>query len=232
LADLAERELNEIKTTILLAEDHEITRIGLKILLEQIPGMSVIAEAGDGNTAVAKTSQLNPDIVLMDIGMPGMDGIEATRVIKEKIPATKVLVVTSHEEESTVFASFSAGADGYCSKDAPKERLAVAIQTVLDGRIWMDPRIASLVLTTFRRVSSAPQYDSGGHVPATREPVLSERELDVLRLVVDGMSNQEISEKLSISPETVKTHMKHILDKLSVSDRTQAAVKALREGLL
>jgi two-component system, NarL family, response regulator LiaR len=232
LADLAERELNETTTTILLAEDHEITRIGLKILLEQIPGMSVIAEAGDGNAAVAKTSQLNPDVVLMDIGMPGMDGIEATRVIKEKIPATKVLVVTSHEEESTVFASFSAGADGYCSKDAPKERLAVAIRTVLDGRIWMDPRIASLVLTTFRRVSSAPQADSGGHVAATREQVLSERELDVLRLVVDGMSNQEISERLSISPETVKTHMKHILDKLSVSDRTQAAVKALREGLL
>jgi two-component system, NarL family, response regulator LiaR len=224
--------MNDNKTTILLAEDHEITRIGLKILLEQIPGMSVIGEAGDGLSAVQKVSELSPNVVLMDIGLPGMDGIEATRVIKEQSAGTKVLVVTSHEEESTVFASFGAGADGYCSKDAPKERLAAAIKTVVDGRVWMDPRIASLVLTTFRRVSSGPQTDSGSQVPAVREPVLSEREMDVLRLVVEGMSNQEISERLAISPETVKTHMKHILDKLAVSDRTQAAVKALRDGLL
>jgi DNA-binding NarL/FixJ family response regulator len=223
--------LPESTTRILLAEDHEITRIGLKILIEQIPGMQVIGEAADGVAAIKRTNELRPDVVLMDIGLPGIDGIEATRAIKKENTDTKVLVVTSHEEESTVFASFGAGADGYCSKDAPKERLAVAIQTVLDGRIWMDPRIASLVLTTFRRVSTGAG-DSQDQKPATKESSLSDRETDVLRLVVDGLSNQEISERLSISPETVKTHMKHILDKLAVSDRTQAAVKALREGLL
>jgi DNA-binding NarL/FixJ family response regulator len=223
--------LDDGNITVLLAEDHEITRIGLKILLSQIPGIKVIGETADGLSAVEKTCELKPDVVLMDIGLPGIDGIEATKRIKEKCNGTNVLVVTSHEEEATILASFSAGAEGYCSKDAPKERLAVAIRTVKDGRIWLDPRIASLVLSTFRRVSTAPSQADPGSTRG-RESVLSEREMEVLRLVVDGKSNQEISESLGISPETVKTHMKHILDKLAVSDRTQAAVKALRDGLL
>jgi NarL family two-component system response regulator LiaR len=211
---------------IYLAEDHEITRVGLKLTLETIPGFSVIGEAADGKQAVVEVDKAQPDVVLMDIGLPILDGIDATRIIKERHAKIRVIMLTSHESDRDIFAALGAGADGYCLKEVSGPRLAMAIRAVHDGAAWLDPSIASRVLKACAQVTpQAPAKPTG-------DSTLSQREIEVLRLVVEGMSNQEIASRLSLSIETVKTHMRHIMEKLAVDDRTQAAVKALREGLV
>lgn len=204
---------------ILIVEDHEITRLGVKAALERIGGFIVIAEAEDGNSAVAKALAEKPDVVLMDIGLPALNGIDATRQIKESVPDVGVIVLTSHEGDQDIFAAFGAGADGYCVKDLPSDQLVMAIRSVHAGAGWIDPRIATRVL----RAQASQQ-------PA--DPPLSQRELEVLRLLVDGLSNQQMADRLCLSIETVRTHVRHITEKMAVSDRTQAAVKALRKGLV
>lgn len=211
----------------LLVEDHEITRLGLRKALERLSEISIVAEAADGKTSVSKAIELRPDLVLMDIGLPEMDGIEATRLIKEALP-TKVIIITSHEGEDDVFAGLSAGADAYCLKGASPSQLANAIRAVMDGAIWLDPGIAKHVLAQVNGRSAKPQLQL-----ETTETTfgLSDREKQVLNLVVDGLSNQEIADRLFLSQDTVKTHLRHVMEKLRVSDRTQAAVKAIRCGL-
>jgi DNA-binding NarL/FixJ family response regulator len=215
--------------TTLLVDDHEITRIGLRKVLELVPIVTIVDEAADGKSAVEKAIELKPDLVLMDIGLPLMDGIEATSAIKSG-GSSKVIIVTSHEDDEDVFAGLAAGADAYCLKDISPAQLAIAIQSVMDGAMWLDPAIARRVVQGLGSGPPEPQS------PSTSAPSdsfgLSARELEVLTLVVDGATNQQIAEKLFLSAETVKSHMHNLMKKLSVSDRTQAAVKALRQGLV
>jgi DNA-binding NarL/FixJ family response regulator len=219
---------------IFIAEDYEITRVGLRLTLAHVADFNVVGEAEDGLTAVDMVVKLKPHVVLMDIGLPGLDGIDATHRIKEESPDTRIIILTSHDSDRDVFAALGAGADGYCLKEVSSVHLASAIRAVADGVAWLDPAVAKRVLQA--SVTNAPKPVSindakSAKPPATNSP-LSQRELDVLLLVVEGNSNQEIADKLILSVETVKTHMRHIMEKLCVSDRTQAAVKAMREGLV
>ncbi|MCC7531529.1 MAG: response regulator transcription factor, partial [Candidatus Melainabacteria bacterium] len=183
--------------------------------------------------AVDSILSLKPDVVLMDIGLPTMDGIEATKKVKELAPDCKVIMLTSHDSDRDVFAALAAGADGYCLKEVSGTQLAMAIRCVADGAAWLDPGVASRVLKACAVGGNVPQSAvSMTKQPTAAQQSLSQRELDVLKLVVDGLSNQEIADKLVVSVETVKTHMRHIMEKMAVSDRTQAAVKAMREGLV
>lgn len=219
---------------IFIAEDHEITRVGLKLTLEHVPGFRVVGEAEDGRGTVKRVVELKPHVVLMDIGLPLMDGIDATCRIKEEAPGTRVIMLTSHDNDRDIFAALGAGADGYCLKEVSGSQLTMAIRAVADGVAWLDPGVASRVLRAVATVTpTAPGSEDSATKPSTPgASPLSQRELDVLRLVVEGLSNQEIADRLILSVETVKTHMRHIMEKLAVSDRTQAAVKAMREGLV
>jgi NarL family two-component system response regulator LiaR len=216
---------------VLIVEDHEITRVGLRLTLEQSAEISIIGEAADGQQGVQETIRLQPNVVLMDIGLPGIDGIEAAGEIKKSAPLTRVIMLTSHDNDRDVFAALGAGADGYCLKETPTSQLALAIKTVSEGAAWLDPGIASRVLrASVQGAATKPENEAPGR--SANAPKLSQREIEVLKLVVEGSSNQEIAEKLYLSVETVKTHMRRIMEKLAVSDRTQAAVKAMREGIL
>lgn len=222
---------DSVQVRIIIVEDHEFTRTGLKLSLEQVPGFAVVGEATDGKSGVAVAAQTRPDVVLMDIELPVMDGIEATREIKGAIPESKVLVLTSHSSDQEIFAALGAGAHGYCLKTVSSQQLATAIQAVAEGAGWLDPAIANRVLGAYggSRPPAGPlkgKNRSGANTP------LSPREVEVLRLVSAGLSNQQIAERLGLGLETVKTHMRHIMEKLVVSDRTEAAVKAMREGLM
>ncbi|CAN5582109.1 response regulator transcription factor [soil metagenome] len=212
------------KISVMLVEDHQITRMGLRFALEQIADLNIVAEAADGNTAVSTALQVKPDVILMDIGLPGLNGIDAANQIKAKDPAIRIFMLTSHSLDQDVMAAFAANCDGYCLKDVAVDQLVNGIRAVNSGGIWLDPSIAKRVIRSYvdHKPSAVPINTSS----------LSERELEVLGLVVEGLSNQEIAERLILSTETVKTHMRHIMEKLAVSDRTQAAVKALRTGLV
>ncbi len=221
------------KLKVVLAEDDEPTRFWLKLTLNQTQTFEVVGQAGDGRSCVDLVNENKPDLVLMDIGMPIMDGVEAARLVKEALPETKVIMFTSHDTDDSVFAALSAGADGYCLKTLTAEQLLKAIDTVMDGAAWLDPGIA-------RKVLKAASHGGGGKPDASQSKeggsgnpfALSQREMEVLQLLVDGLSNQEIADKLCLGTETIKTHMRHIMRKLSVSDRTQAAIKAMRSGIV
>lgn len=225
--------------SVLIVDDQEIVRVGLKVVLEkQVPGqqnIEVIGVAIDGLDALEKLEALKPDVVVMDIGLPFMDGVETTRQVKGKNENIKVVMLTSHRDDRHIFAALAAGADGYCLKETSGEQLCFAVRSVFDGAAWLDPLIARKLLSASLNnlksldASSIKEQDSKENKKDIES--LSSRELDVLRLVTDGLTNQEIAEKLVLSVETVKTHMRHIMEKLRVSDRTQAAVKAMREGL-
>lgn len=225
--------IDEPKISVLIAEDQLTTRIGLTVIIERFPDFILVGEAENGLIAIERAKQLNPTVVILDVGMPVMDGIEATKQLKELLPEVKVLILTSHDHDDDVFAALASGADGYCLKDASADNLATAIRTVSQGAAWLDQAIAKRVL----RASSVSPDKQSKPMPTASSPrrdkfALSDREHQVLELLVGGMSNQQMAENLFISSETVKTHMRHIMEKLAVSDRTQAAVKALREGLL
>ncbi|HEY9869850.1 MAG TPA: response regulator transcription factor [Candidatus Obscuribacterales bacterium] len=217
----------ERKITILVAEDSQVTLAALKHLLAQCHGFRMVGHAPDGPSAVRMARELNPDVVIMDIGLPQMSGIEATRRIKSELPETKVVMLTVHESDASVFDALRAGAHGYCLKTVNAQQLSTAIKTVYDGAAWLDPKIARRVLEAATNPAAAA--DEGRDVPKVS---LSSRELEVLRLVVEGLTNQEIASKLILSVETVKSHVRHIMDKMAVSDRTQAAVKAVRDRLV
>ena len=224
--------MSEELINVLIVEDHEITRVGLKLTLGQIQGISVIGEAEDGRSAVQQVVELQPQVVLMDIGLPMIDGIEATSQIKAQAPSTRIIMLTSHDNDRDIFAALGAGADGYCLKEVSSNQLALAIKTVADGAAWLDPGIASRVLRASAMSAPAQTPEQLASKQQAGNARLSQREIEVLNLVVEGLSNQEIAEKLFLSVETIKTHMRHIMEKLAVSDRTQAAVKAMRQGLV
>lgn len=210
------------KIRVLVADDHAIVRKGLCALLATELDMEVVGEASDGAEAVAKALALRPDVVLMDLVMPRMDGIEATRQITGQLPATRVLVLTSFATDDKVFPAIKAGALGYLMKDSGPLDLVQALRQVHRGQPSLEASIASRLL--FELAHPAKE-------PPTSDP-LTAREMDVLRLVAQGRSNREIAERLVITELTVSTHVSNILGKLHLASRTQAALYAIREGLV
>ena len=209
------------KIMVMLVDDHAIVRQGLRTYLELQPDIEVVGEASDGQVAIAMARDKLPDIILMDLVMPNTDGVEATRAITSISPSTKVIVLTSFSEDEKVFASIKAGAQGYLMKDVLPQDLVRAIRTVHRGEAQLDPEIARKLMQEFTNPQpAAPKHD------------LTDRELEVLTLIAHGKSNKEISEDLVLSEKTVKTHVSNILQKLHLSDRTQAAVYALRQRIV
>lgn len=217
---------------VLLVEDHELYRMGLSMLLEKADGINLAAEACDGLEGVKKARELAPDVILMDIGLPNMDGIEATARIKDFLPETKILIFTSRESEHDIFESFKAGADGYIMKGASPEQTISAIKAVYEGVGWIDPAIAKLVFSSMQKPSEKLQVQSEAPTREKNTYGLTERELDVLELMVEGLSNPQIAEKLIITRATTKAHVHSILQKLCAATRTQATVMAMKEGLV
>ena len=207
---------------ILITDDHAVVREGLRTLIGTEPGMEVIGEAADGVEAVQMACKLKPDVILMDMVMPRMGGLEAIQKIKEQCPEAQLLVLTSFSDDETVFPAIKAGALGYLLKDSSPLDLIQAIHDVHGGNASLPPTIARKLI---RELNQPPA------LPRTEEP-LTEREVEILKLVAQGMSNQEIAERLTISPRTVGAHVGHILDKLHLANRTQAALYALRQGLV
>ncbi len=207
---------------VLLTDDHAIVRKGVRALLATERDIQVVGEAASGAEAVAQAEALRPDVVLMDLVMPELDGIEATRQITARLPGTRILVLTSFAADEKVFPAIKAGALGYLLKDSGPEALVGAIHQVYRGEPSLQPSIAHKVLLEL--MQPAKQH------PLTADP-LTERELDVLRLVAQGCSNKEIAAKLSVSELTVRTHVSNVLGKLHLASRTQAALYALRKGI-
>lgn len=218
---------------VLLVEDHTMTRMGLSLVLEKAEGIELVSEAEDGLSGVEKAKELMPDVILMDIGLPNIDGIEATKRIKESGLDSKVLIFTSRDNEDDVFASFKAGADGYIMKGSSPEQTTSAIKAVSEGTAWIDPAIARLVLSSIQRSDSTPSPSGEINYKAGKNTYgLTEREMEVLALIVEGLSNPQIAERLFITRATAKAHVHSILQKLYVDDRTKAAIMAMKEGLV
>jgi NarL family two-component system response regulator LiaR len=208
--------------SVLIVDDHAIVRQGLRTYLELLEGIRIVGEARNGVEALAQVRELAPDVVLMDLVMPEMDGIEATRQLSDLSPASKVIVLTSFTEDEMVFPAIRAGAAGYLLKDISPSELAQAIQAVHRGEAQLHPDITRKLLNQF--VSPVVE-------PAAAPDQLTARELEVLRLIARGMSNRELARELGISEKTVKTHVSNILGKLHLDDRTQAAIYALKHGI-
>jgi NarL family two-component system response regulator LiaR len=209
--------------SVLLVDDHAVVRQGVKTFLETQPDISVVGEAGSGGEAVKLTAQLIPDVLLMDLIMPDMDGVETTRRVKQVSPRSQVVVLTSYHEDEHIFPALKAGALSYILKDVSAEELASAVRKAAAGEAVLHPRVAARVIKELqgRREDMLNPFTE-----------LSERELEVLKLIADGMSNAEIAAKLVLSEKTVKGHVSNILSKLHLVDRTQAAVYAWREGVV
>jgi NarL family two-component system response regulator LiaR len=208
--------------SILIVDDHAIVREGQRALIDTEPGMTLVGEATNGVEAVQMARDLNPDVIFMDLFMPVMSGIEATEAIKAENPHARILVLTSFAEDEMVFTAVKAGALGYLLKDASPDELLTAVRNVNRGEPAMNSIIANKLMREIRRESD---------LPPTAEP-LTVREVEVLKLVAQGKSNQEIAETLVISERTVRTHVSNILSKLHLANRTQAALYALKEGLV
>ena len=209
--------------TLLIVDDDPMMRLGLTAALSQQADFTIVGEATDGRQAIAQASALKPDIVLMDVGMPGIDGIEATQTLKAQFPDMRVVVLTSHTDETEIIAALSSGADAYCIKGTDVDALANAIRVAASGAAYLDPQIAQKVMQNLTPARSKAEGNLG---------LLSDREHEVLELIVEGLSNTEIGQQLYLSPNTVKTYVKGIMNKLVVSDRVQAAVAAVRRGLV
>jgi len=210
--------------TVFLAEDHAVVREGLRELINREADMQVVGEAGNGEEAVRLVNELKPDIVLMDIAMPELNGIEATRQIKESVPETCILVLTAYDNPEFISAVITAGAEGYLLKNVRGKELTNAIRTAHAGEAVLHPVIARAIFAYLRLQESK-------HVDEKAE-VLSERELQVLQSGAEGLSNKQIAVQLSIGPRTVQTHWRNIFDKLGVCSRTEAIVHSLRKGWL
>jgi two-component system, NarL family, response regulator LiaR len=206
---------------ILVADDHAVVREGLRLLISSDPEMELVGEAANGEEAICQARILTPDVILMDLVMPGKDGLEAIQEIKQILPDVRILVLTSYSEESRVFPAIKAGALGYLLKDTLPQQLLQAIHDVYNGRSSLHPSIALKLIRELTKTSNLP--------PA--EDPLTDREVVVLKLLAQGLTNQDISERLFISELTVATHVRNILSKLHLANRTQAALYALREGL-
>ena len=221
----------ETKTiNILLVEDQKLMRIGLKSLLEEHSSIETIYEATTAKEAIEKYKLLKPDVVLMDIGLPDYNGIEATKKLIEYNQDCKVIILTSHLSEEEIFSSLHAGARAYVMKDVNTDVLEMIIKTVNDGAMWLDPQVVPILRE--KNCGVVPPRQMSRAMCKEQHANLTQREYEVLKLVVDGKSNQQIADTLTISEHTAKAHVCNIIQKLVVDDRTQAAVKALKEGLV
>lgn len=208
---------------IIICDDQAVVRDGLELLLSLEKDIEVVGCAQDGAEALELTAQRQPDLVLMDLKMPGMNGIEATRQIRARFPQVKVLVLTTYDDDEWLFDAIRAGASGYLLKDTPREKVVEAIRGTVSGRSFVDPAVAGKLLQQVASRQSQPA--------SLLTEKLTERELDVLRLLAHGLTNAEIAAQLHLSEGTVRNHVSAILEKLGVSDRTQAAVIAIQHGL-
>lgn len=215
-----------METNILIVEDHELTRFGLKTAFESCDFVKNILEAESAEKALELVAQNQVDLIIMDLGLPGMDGIEATKKIKDDNPDIKIVILTSHNDDQEVLNSLKAGANAYCSKEINPKRLIQVIQSVLDGAAWFDPSISHIVLNaaTKSQVNEAQK--------PLKDYNLTSRETQILKLITEGYSNNEIATELFVSINTTKAHVASILQKLEVDDRLQAALKALKERLV
>ena len=218
----------EIK--VVIVEDYKLTRVGLRYALNEIENINVIAEAQDAEDGLEIIKKEKPDVVLMDLGLPGINGLEATQKVKMISPDTKIIILTSHDREEEVIASLGCGASGYCLKDIDPVTLSNVIKNVAKGACWLDSNIAHLALKFFPK----PENTEIAGVSSSGESKtkLTERENEVLKLLVQGKSNTQIAQELIVSVHTAKAHVCSILQKLCVDDRVQAAVKAIKEGLV
>ena len=211
------------KIKVLIADDHAVVREGTRRILEQEPDMEVVGEAGDGEEAVNLATSLKPDVAIIDIAMPKLDGIEATKRIKAAWPSINILILSAYDDDQFIFSLLEAGAAGYLLKSIRSRELIDAIRAVYSGESVLHPSIARKVLNRF--VSASGKQE--GQEPSG---VLSDREMEVLKLAAKGLSNQDIAEKLYLSIRTVQGHLGHIFNKLQVGSRTEAVVRALKEG--
>ena len=212
---------------LMIADDHKLFREGLKALFAVTDDIEIVAEAEDGDSALKKCTELQPDVILMDINMPGLNGIHATQQIVEKFPQIGIIMLTMLEDDASVFNAMRAGARGYLLKGADPQEVLSVIRAVAEGQALFGPAIAMRLMNYFRELSlrpSSPQLH-------TSFPELTERELEVLRLISQGLNNQEIAQKLVLSPKTVRNHITNIFSKLQVADRAQAIVRAREAGV-
>ena len=237
--------------SVVLIEDHDLTRIGLVAAINQFDNIKVVGDAANGNQGLKLLAETKPDVAIIDIGLPDIDGIELTRKLKQsqqetEAGNTKVIILTMHDKQDSVLSAFAAGADSYSLKDVSLENLNQAIEITYEGDSWIDPAIARVVLQEAKKnkLNDPTKKDTDDNNLRQIEPLdqesqnivdnfpLTERELEVLELIVGGCNNAQIAEKLFVSVGTIKTHVRNILNKLCVDDRTQAAVCALRSGLV
>lgn len=212
---------------VLIVDDHRVVREGLSAILKNKENLEVLGEAQDGQEAVEKARSLLPDVILMDVSMPKMTGVEATRIIKREFPHIGIIALTMYEEQQYIFDLVRAGATGYLLKDSDSAQIVKAIQSVYRGESLIHPAVASKILAEFSLLAQKK-----GKKASWVEHDLTEREITVLRLVADGKTNKEIANTLDLSEKTVKNHVRNIFHKLQVYDRTQAAILAIRKGLI
>ena len=209
------------RRSVVLIEDHALTRAGLRTALDAAGDLQVVAEADDGLAGVDAVARTQPNVAVVDIGLPGIDGVEVTRRIRVVSPATRIAILTVHDLETEILAALGAGADAYCLKTSKSEQIVAAVRAAADGGAYFDPGIASVVMRQLGAARAAPVASP-----------LTERETEILRMIADGKGNSEIAAALYLGLGTVKGHIRDLLDKLAATDRTQAAVVALRRGLI
>jgi two-component system, NarL family, response regulator DegU len=223
------------KTKIIILDDHRLFREGVKRILDMESDLEVVAEGDDGNEAYELVTKYQPDVVLMDINMPNINGIEATRKLISRVPDVKVIILSIHDDETYVTHAVQTGASGYLLKEMDADSLIKAVKVVANGGAYLHPKVTGNLLNEFRRMKSQPATAGGGQVLREveyRKPLhlLTRRECEVLQMLADGKSNRTIGEELFISEKTVKNHVSSILQKMSVNDRTQAVIEAIKNG--
>ncbi|MBK8190198.1 MAG: response regulator transcription factor [Vampirovibrionales bacterium] len=225
---------------VLIVDDQKLVRSALRTTITRLggPDLRVAGEAEEGREAIALSARLTPDIILMDVGMPILDGIRATETIRRQRPEVKIIMLTSHEADEDILDAFRAGANAYCLKDASPETLITVIRRTAAGESFVDPKIAGILIRKSVSQTETPDLSASRDKPCQGDSdvctsdMLTERELDVLRLIAAGKNNADIAETLVVSPNTVKTHLKNLYQKLDVDDRTSAALKALRDRII
>ena len=225
-----DRNVKNREVKVIIIEDYKLTRVGLRFALNEIENINVVAEAQNAEVGLELIKKEQPDVVLMDLGLPGINGLEATARVKNISPNTKIIILTSHDREEEVVASLGSGASGYCLKDIDPITLSNVIKNVAKGACWIDSNVAHLALKCFPKPQNSEIMPTI-HSMDTKTK-LTERENEVLKLLVQGKSNTEIAQELIVSVHTAKAHVCSILQKLCVDDRVQAAVKAIKEGLV